>query len=234
MDEKRLDDTAQTDNSIREVASPPPGVAPGNNRKIKLNWLINILLFAGLLVLYGLYFLAPKETEVPRDELRSLESRISENIASIVYVSSDKLLESYELAIKMREDFEQEQARLESDLTRRQRNFQSDVESFQRSVNAGTISLDRAQAREQELMQMQQEIMQLNETYMDRLARMEFEMNTELLDKISDFLERYNREMGHDFILGYTRGGGILFADPSHDITDIVLDKLNAEYQSGR
>lgn len=192
--------------------------------------IINALLFVGLVVLYVLFFTSTDQVEDQQEQLTQIEKQISGSVSSIAYVNSDVLMEEYELAIIMRVEFEEEQRRLERDLNRRQRTFQTEVEGFQRSINAGTIALDRAQEREQELMLMQQELMQLNDTYRERLAVKEFEMNVELLEKISDFLERYNKEAGHDFILGYSRGGGILFADQSHDITAHVLRLLNAEY----
>lgn len=199
-------------------------------RSLPVFAIINALLFVGLVVLYFLFFTRTDQVEDHQEQLTQIEKQISGSVSSIAYVNSDVLMEEYELAIIMRVDFEEEQRRLERDLNRRQRTFQTEVEGFQRSINAGTISLDRAQEREQELMLMQQELMQLNDTYRERLAIKEFEMNVELLEKISDFLERYNKEAGHDFILGYSRGGGILFADQSHDITQNVLRLLNAEY----
>jgi outer membrane protein len=203
-------------------------------RQISFSSLINILLFCGLIVLYALYFFKLDRTGDQQEELIEMKEKVDEASSSIAYVNSEFLLEEYELAVKMRADFEREQARLEDDLSRRQRTFQSDVEVFQRGLNAGTISIDRAEVREQELMQVQQELMQLSDTYRERLGRKEFDMNVELLEKISDFLERYNREKGYDFILGYTRGGGILYADTQHDITQDVLTRLNNEFRAAQ
>lgn len=215
-----------------EVGPIQPPQKPKARRQISFASLINVLLFCGLIVLYALYFFKLDRTVDQQEELVEMKERVEGATSSIAYVNSELLLEQYELAIKMRTDFEREQARLENDLNRRQRTFQSDVEGFQRSINAGTISIDRAEVREQELMQVQQELIQLSETYRERLGRKEFDMNVELLSKISDFLERYNQEQGYDFILGYTRGGGILYADRRHDITFDVLNRLNSEYRA--
>ena len=219
-----------TETNLQEASEQPVSNQSKNSKSLPVFTIINALLFVGLVVLYVLFFTRSDQVDDQKEQLTQIEKQISGSVSSIAYVDSDVLLEEYELAIIMRVEFEEEQRRLERDLTRRQQTFQNDVEGFQRSINAGTISLDRAQEREQELMLMQQELMQLNDTYRERLAIKEFEMNVELLEKISDFLERYNKEAGHDFILGYSRGGGILFADQSHDITQTVLRLLNAEY----
>ncbi len=203
-------------------------------KQISFTMVVNILLFCGLIVLYALYFFKLDHQTVQDEGLTEMREMVAEAASSIAYVNSERLMEAYELAIKMRSDFEQEQARLENDLNRRQRTFQSDVEGFQRSINAGTISIDRAEVREQELMQVQQELMQLSDTYRERLGRKEFDMNVELLEKVSAFLKRYNLEMGYDFVLGYSRGGGILYADTQHDITQDVLNRLNAEFRASQ
>ena len=212
----------------KEQGVPDRGVASGGMNK---GMIINVVLFLGLVVLYGLHFMGtPVGEERDAAEMPAVERKIDDATHAIAYVNNEILMEQYNLAIDMREEFEAEQRQLESDLERRQRNFQNDVERFQQQIQAGTVGMEEAQLMEQELMQRQQDLMQLNETYMDRLARKERELNEELLDKISDFLERYNRDKGYDFILGYARGGGILFADQAYDLTGEVLDQLNYEY----
>ncbi|MFP4064381.1 MAG: OmpH family outer membrane protein [Bacteroidales bacterium] len=211
-----------------EQGTPDRGFACGGMNR---GMIINVVLFLGLVVLYGLYFMGnPVAGERDAEEIPEVERKIDEATHAIAYVNNEILMEQYDMAIQMREDFENEQRELEADLERRQRTFQNDVERFQQQVQAGTVDMEEAQMMEQELMQRQQDLMQLNETYMDRLARKEMELNEELLEKISDFLERYNQDKEYDFILGYSRGGGILFADQAYDVTADVLQQLNDEY----
>ncbi len=194
---------------------------------------INIVLFLGLIALYAIHFIGQPDDPAPDDPRHAalVEEKVDAALNVIAYVDNEMLMEDYMLAITMRADFEAEQRRLENDLERRQRNFQTDVERFQRDIQFGNISMEEAQVKEQDLMQRQQDLIQLNETYRDRLSRKEFEMNNELFEKISEFLERYNRDKGYDFILGYNRGGGILYAREKHDITREVLQRLNEEYE---
>lgn len=222
--------------SNQQAAGEQPVVKPsGKTGKVPFTTLVNLLLFVGLVVIYALFFLQKgEEAEQEGDQLTEMRETLAEAGASIAYIRSERLMESYDLAIKMREEFEGEQRRLENDLERRQRSFQSEVERFQQSIQSGTISMDQAQVREQELMQMQQELIQSSDEYRERLARKEFEMNLELFEMISDFLERYNREADYDFILNHSPGGGILFAHPGHDITEEIIQRLNDEYRSNQ
>lgn len=198
------------------------------------NTVINLVLFAGLIVLYALYFagIRGQSSATQEEQISNMAEKMEEGTAKIAFISSERLMEEFELAKKMREEFGEEQTRLENDLSRRKRGWQSEVEKFQRDIQAGSISMERAQAKEQELMQQQQELYLLNESFSNRLLQKEMEMNNELLDKITEFLTRYNEILGYDYILGFSRGGGILYAREQHDITDDVLEKLNAEYLS--
>lgn len=205
------------------------------NSRIHKGMIINIVLFLGLIALYALHFFGngPGEAIVdPEEQMAVVERQIDEASHSIAFVDNEILMEDYLLAVKMRSDFEAEQRRLENDLDRRQRNFQNEVERFQRDIQRGHVSMEEAQILEQELMLQQQDLFQLGDTYRERLARKEFEMNNELLDKIQDFLDRYNRDKNYDFILGYARGGGILHANKAYDITAEVLAQLNLEYEA--
>jgi len=196
---------------------------------------VNILLLLGLIALYALHFtgfgIVGKGTVMPQQGDQA--NNINAVSARIAYIDSELLMENYEFAIKLRADFEIERTRMENDLGRRQRSFQTEVEQFQRDVQSGMANIELAQAKERELMQRQQELIQLNETFTNRLMQKEVEMNQQLLDKLSEFLKRYNVEYGFDYILGFSPGGGILYANTQHDITNDVLAKLNAEYQAG-
>ncbi len=225
-----------TETNTPESTNPlRPGI-PASSR-ISNGTIINIVLFIGLIILYVINFMPSKRgdmvdgTEIEQ-EMDEITTRLEEGTLNIAFVNSDTLMAHYKLATTLREEFEQEQSRLENDLQRRQRSFQSEVETFQRQIQAGSISMDNAQLKEQELMQMQQELMQLNDTYSSRLMTKELEMNIELYEKITDLLTRFNKEMGYDYILGFTPGGGILYAREKHDITQKVLEKLNEEYDT--
>jgi outer membrane protein len=202
-------------------------------KKINYTTIINLVLFIGLLVLYALYFAGIKGSSTSQEQeeqISELAEKLDAGQSNIAYINSERLMEEYDLAKKMREDFAEEQTRMENDLARRQRSFQAEVEKFQRDIQAGSISMEMAQAKEQSLLEQREELFQLNETFSNRLMQKEMEMNAELLEMISEFLARYNTAHGFDFILGYSRGGGILFANEQHDITNDVLTKLNAEY----
>lgn len=232
MQQAFLFKTMVTENSNQTQEESAVPVAKNAEKKINYTTIINLVLFIGLIVLYALYFAGFKGTtsQQQEEQISELAEKLDAGQSNIAYINSERLMDEYELAKKMREELKNEQSRMENDLARRQRSFQAEVEKFQRDIQAGTISMELAQAKEQSLMDLRDELFQLNETFSNRLMQKEMDMNIELLEKISDFLKRYNMEQGFDFILGYSLGGGILFANEELDITDEILTKLNAEY----
>jgi Skp family chaperone for outer membrane proteins len=202
--------------------------------KISNGTIINVVLFIGLIVLYTLNFLpvSSHETTTERSEGSVQFAERSDGSLHIGFVKSDSIMANYKLAVQMRSEFEVEQRRLDNDLQRRQRSFQTEVEKFQNQIQTGAISMENAQKKEQELMQQRDELMQLNDNYTNRLMVKEVEINNELYGKITSLLEVYSKEMGYDYILGFAPGGGILYAGAQHDITQQVLEKLNREHDS--
>jgi len=55
-------------------------------------------------------------------------------------------------------------------------------------------------------------------------------MNVALLDSVMNFLRRYNENYKFDYILGFTKGGNILLANDTLDVTNDVIKELNLEY----
>jgi outer membrane protein len=218
--------------------SEAPNTNPISQKsKISNTTILNVVLFIGLIVLYALNFWPvasgnTKNAEVSQSEYADFTEMLADGAFHIAYVNSDSIMRNYKLAIDMRKNLETATRRLENDITKKQRTFQEDVESFQRQVQLGMLNQERGQAREQELMERQQQLRVLNDTYTNQLMAQEMEMNNELYKKITDILERFNEQAKFDYILGFSPGGGILYANQKHDITAQILERLNREYEA--
>lgn len=205
---------------------------PGKNFPVIT--IVNILLFLGLVVLYLLNIFPLGTSSQPEDASERLtNTQVVDSLASemeklnIAFVNSDTLLSNFGFAEQMMNELQREQRRLENDMQQRQTNFQQEAEQFYRDVQSGAMNPTQAQAKEQELMAKQQELVQLNDTYSNQLISREVEINTEIYNRLTRLLEEMNDELGFDYILGFSPGGGILYASDKHDITQKVLQRLN-------
>ncbi len=198
--------------------------------KVNINTLLNILFFAGLLVLYGLYFIDfEKEPEVEPEAIETIEKAVSDATLKIAFVDTDEFIDHYAFAEELHAGMLSEQRRLESDFSRRQREFQRKVEELQYQLQRGLISMDEAQVKEQELMQEQQELLMLSEEYSERLRQKEYDLKIELFDSVSSIVRRYNEKLGFDFVLNYSSGGGLLLGGDKYDITKDLIEKVEKD-----
>jgi outer membrane protein len=72
--------------------------------------------------------------------------------------------------------------------------------------------------------------MQYRDRVSQQLAQEEQGKIEELYGNITDYLKDYTKDKPYRLVLGYSKGGGILFADNSLEITNEVLTGLNQQY----
>ncbi len=199
--------------------------APKSKLNIALT-VVNLVMLAGLIVLYFI-ILGPRKGE-PGNQ--ALVQKSAQGGVTVAYVNSDSIMAHYDLVKSMRNTLETKTAALENELKRKQSSFEKDAAYFQEQVSKQTISEASAQEIYAQLMAEQQKLYELREQYSAELSRQEYELNLVLIDSLNNFLERYNRRMNFDYIFSHARGGNILTANDSLDITEEVLRQLNTEY----
>jgi outer membrane protein len=193
-----------------------------HHRKINPGLSINILLFIAVVILYILFFTSKQK------ENNSKNNPDNKNkTQTIAFVNSDSLMENYNYVKDMKTALETNKKQLETQFNSKQSYFQKQITDLETKVTTYLISKEEAQKK---AMAMQQELMDLNQNLSEKLAQMELDMNVALLDTISGFMKKFNKKYNYDYILGYSRGGGILFANDAYEITKEVVAELNKEY----
>lgn len=191
---------------------------------------LNIIGLAGLVLLYVLFFTSGnRRSSLSMDH--TMGKAISGNI-KVAFVNNDSILEHYDLVTKMRADLESKTKRLENEIASRQKAFEKDAAYFQDAVQKKSISEQSAQEIYAKLQEEQQKILEMRDRYASELQQNEMTMNVALLDSVMNFLNRYNQKYRFDYILGFTKGGNILYANDTLDITKDVIIELNKSYHS--
>lgn len=205
-------------------------VKPKSNNNTVLT-IINAVLLIGLIILYFIVLKPGNKSEVDNSVI---QQKLSSGSISVAYVNSDSILAHYDLVKSMRTSLESKSSALESELKRKQATFEKDAAYFQEQVNKQTISEASAQEIYTQLMAEQQKLYELREKYSAEIARQEYDLNLVLIDSLNNFLSRYNKTVNYDYILSYTRGGNILVANDSLDITNSVLKLINQEFTTSK
>ena len=149
---------------------------------------------------------------------------------TIAYVLEDTLLSKYEYFQELAADLEEKRRDMENDYSMKSQGLQKELEGFQRT--AGNMTMNQARAVEEDLMQKRQNLILLQEKMGQDLLKAETQVNTQLYDKVSGYLEKYANENGFALILNVKRGNAILYGHKGMDITDIIVQGLNEEYNA--
>ncbi|MGL4629882.1 MAG: OmpH family outer membrane protein [Leadbetterella sp.] len=150
----------------------------------------------------------------------------------IVYVNTDTLLNNYDYYKDVVKEFESKRFALENDLAKRSQSFQNEVALFQRRIQNGGITEAEAKATQGALQKKEQDIMILRDNAAGNLQAEQAKKTDELLNNIQTYLKKYNSGDKYDMVIGYSKGGGVLYAKEDLDITDVILKGLNEEYKS--
>jgi outer membrane protein len=153
------------------------------------------------------------------------------SFGAVAFVNTDSLLEKFESFKKMRTGLEKRSTQAENELGGRIRALEMEYMDVQKKIQAGTMTETLIKDAEQTLMRKQQELAQIREQKTGQLMEEEKNLTKKLNDQIFDYMQEYAPSHGLKYVLGYTRGGGILYAADSLDITDAVLQGLNLKYQ---
>jgi outer membrane protein len=219
---------------VNEQTFPPVKQhEPKKERKniLQIHLIIELILLIGLTVLFILFFTTRKTTEhIPALALQKTAGKS----VKVVFINIDSLNNQYLFVKKLKTDLETTGKRLESEILSEQAAFEKEATNFQKQAAANAIPEDKAKVMYDALMQKQQALTDKKERYTQQVAEKEQAMHLTLLDTVTNFLKRYNRNYNFDYILGYANAGQILLASETLDITDDVVKELNKEYTEKR
>ena len=147
--------------------------------------------------------------------------------AGIYYVNTDTLLAKYGVFKTQKAQLEARSQRLEAELQRRATALQQEVAEATQKMQNGQLTQTQAQEADSRLRQRGAELEQYRDEQTSRLMADERAQTEKLNKRIQDFLKGFAGRRGYKYVLGYTTGGGILYANDSLDITAAVVAGLN-------
>lgn len=141
------------------------------------------------------------------------------NQSKIGYVDVSKLMKEYD-AVK---DLEKEMTKKSDDF---QAKYQQIAGEMDAQIKAGKMSQKEAQEKGQQLqMAYQQEGQQLQKESQDR--------SDEIIDDVKAFVKDYAKKNKYSFILGSNESGNVLYGEDKADLTETLIDVINADYENG-
>lgn len=152
--------------------------------------------------------------------------------ANIVFINTDSLTAQYQWYKDMYASFDSRKARVEADIRARSQQLEQEFATYQQT-GGGMTDQQRA-ATEQRLVQKRDQIQQYIQQQNQAIADEERSKSEEFLRRLQTYLQKRNAGNNVQYVLGVSRGGGILYTNAANDITREVLKDLNAEYAAER
>lgn len=153
-----------------------------------------------------------------------------ESTGVIAYVEYDSVMSNYQFFKDYTAVMEQQYTNMQKTLAEKQRTIQQHETQIQNKYNNNGYTtrdeLDRAQAG---LQREYADYQALNDRLSAELANQDATYTKEILDSMTNFINRYNSDGRYDYILSKS-GQNILYANPALDITDEIIEGLNKNY----
>lgn len=189
----------------------------------KLLIAINVVLGGFVVIIFVLLLKTKNQTS----EEPSKISISSDN--TVVYVNNDSINEKYLFMLDAKKKLQEMEKQMQDNYVSKINALQNEYNNYLK--NGSSLTLNEQKKKEQYFQEKQREMAQLDQELSTKLTGETQKMNTVIHDTVTAFLKRFNRNKKYTYILGYTPGLVILYADEKLDVTKKVLTGLNEEYK---
>ena len=148
----------------------------------------------------------------------------------MAYFEMDSVAASFDLVKEVKTELAKKENAINAEVEKMTRTFQQRYGELQNKAQAGTMNQGEVDAASLELKKMDDDIKvrksQLDQEYSDLMVRRQ----TEIKNKIEDFLKDYNKTRNYSYIISYEQGL-FYFRDSAFNITADVVKGLNQFYK---
>lgn len=156
------------------------------------------------------------------------EKKSDANLPNYRYVDLDSVLSKYNLAKDYNEEMIRMQTNMESAAKRHENKIQNFASTMQNKMqNNGYLSEASYRQDEQTINNMQSEAQRNLATLQNNFQTAAAQAQMAVIDSITAFIKDYNKTRGYDAIF---QKASTLYINPDLDITDEVVEGLNARY----
>lgn len=146
----------------------------------------------------------------------------------VAFIYGDTINEKYNFLIDAQDELEQESKLMDERLRKKLQRAEGRARELQQQ--AATMTQMQMQEAQLELQNLDLEMQQFQESLANEFRQREVKLQQQYVNKVDSFLLQFNSDDRFDMILNFQRGGNLLWMNDAFDITDEVLEGLNAAY----
>ncbi len=156
----------------------------------------------------------------------SFEARAEGPALKIAYVDLQKALEMTKEGQKVQKQFKTEVDEEQKRIDKKKAEFEKLKEDIEKQKN--TLNENALRDKEEELLVAERELKRSFQDSQERLRRKNASLVGELVQKMRVLVESLGQKEGYSYIME-RNSPGIVYAEPSLDITEILVKKFDAE-----
>ena len=188
-----------------------------------LSLILNVVLLLAVAHLY--YLTLSKRSAAPEVVMPATPA----DGIKIAYVNVDTLNSKYLWLQQQKDAMEKRIKNAENTMRSKQESLMRDMTAFQQKAQSGTVPPAQLEKEAQGLQRRQENLAEEEGRLSKQLAEEQQKANSEMWTQLETKLKSLQSQIGYDYILAYAKGGGqVLLANDSLEITNQVLDLLNA------
>ncbi|MCK4662306.1 MAG: OmpH family outer membrane protein [Bacteroidales bacterium] len=147
----------------------------------------------------------------------------------VVYIDNNVIIQKYKGMKNARAEFEKKASVWEANADTLIKEWEQELKNYEKERSKMTTK--EKELKEELLRNKQQQIQGYSQAMQKKAADEEQKMTQTVVNEINDYLTEYGKKHNYKFILGATGAGNILYADENFNITEKILEGLNAEYE---
>jgi outer membrane protein len=193
------------------------------------------ILFSAVGVLILMQFSSTSKKNEKADNKEMIQPSLENDtntggVLKIAYVNSDTVSKHYEYAKKIQKDLTNKRSEAEKQIKNKYYAYERLVKDFEK---AEPIMGDREKMEKaQKIRLLEQEIMQVEQQLSAKVSKEELRLTELYILKTNDFMQEIGKNLGYDYVMSYRLGGAMLYANPSHNITNEIIKLLNQQYET--
>lgn len=176
----------------------------------------------------GLASCGGDKTQQAQQPAKQAQVQAAGTLPNYRYVDLDTVLSKYNLAKDYNDEMLRMQTNMENEVKRHESSIQSFATSIQQKMqNNGYLSEESYKADQQKFASMQNNAQRSVASLQSNFENAAMTAQKSVNDSIEAFIKEYNSKRGYDAILFKA---ATLYINPALDITDEVVEGLNARY----
>jgi outer membrane protein len=181
-----------------------------------------------LVLVVVLFFLFFNHTEQIKKISAAAEKQSSTHFR-IAYFETDSLEANYFYFKDLLDQAREKENAMNTELSGIEKEYQKKIAEWQKKGSSMTAS--ESEKVQQEYAGMQQNYQARKQSLSEQLYKYQEDLKSDVRKKIEDFLKDYNKQMNYSFIFAYEPSSFMYYKDTLYNITQDLVNGLNAGYK---